>query len=215
LNEGTAQDPISRIAPASGFLEYLNFSSCGKQVIAKLAGQFCPETHSIEKNPVYQLTVKSARAKPKSSESNKQIISLRDNMKGGLMQISNVINSNYQFQSTTFSHRSLIRQVELVSQNEEVEEKQLLLSLPKWAGANQLGVSVMVPECREEKIRIILNKVSQGLYSLSDPVDYHFPAIVRKDQRAIPRGRKRDANGKLLGSDDGKANVLGQFLKNE
>lgn len=120
---------------------------------------------------------------------------------------------NFQFQSTASSHKSLIRQVELVHHNKDEEEKQLLLSLPKWNEANQLSVSVMVPECRQEKIEIILNKVSQPLYSLSDPVNQRFPAVVRKDQRAVPQGRKRDARGNIPDSEGRKSITPAEFMR--
>ena len=105
------------------------------------------------------------------------------------MQASGGMNGNYQFQSTTFKHKGSIRQVELVRQNEDVEEKQLLLSLPKWDGANQLGVSVMIPQSRE-KIRIIMNKVSQPLYGQWIIISLLFLRKISKPYHREERGMR-------------------------
>jgi len=93
------------------------------------------------------------------------------------------------------------REVQVLRRSEEGETAQSLVSLPNWHGIEGASVNIHAPKTQEEKISIILNKVAQPQYNLSDPTDTHSPAIVRKDIRALEPLRKRNARGELVRCD--------------
>lgn len=68
---------------------------------------------------------------------------------------------------------------------------QSFLSLPGVESVDHLDATIRIPETGTEHLQVALDKNLRPLCSMLDEPDRHFPALIVKDQRAIPKGQKR------------------------
>ncbi|KAK8074416.1 hypothetical protein PG997_009079 [Apiospora hydei] len=79
---------------------------------------------------------------------------------------------------------------------------QSLVSLPVVDSLGHLNASFKIPETGTERLQVVLNKNQRLRYSILDEPDRHFPAVIAKDQRAIPKGKKRQIEGRDSEADE-------------
>jgi hypothetical protein len=192
-------------------VESLNFSMCGTQIVIKFCGQILPEVHSLLSDPVYQWTLNNCKTRSegyaysqmqsssqtKTSYQNESAVGLRSASLG----FGQIAASGSTFHEVVLSANPREREVQVLRRSEGGETAQPLVSLPNWHGTEDASFNVHAPKTREGKIGIILNKVAQPWYSLSDPADVHLPALVQKDVRALGLLRKRNVRGELVRCD--------------
>jgi hypothetical protein len=213
--------------------ECLNFSACGTQFIVKFSEAFLPQVHSITSDPVYQWALSQVQsANYEDTVSDKRNSQRLTKFHHGPMLDSRSTNFDIgqitatQSSSTqaVLSTKNARRDIQIKHRTSEgVEETQPLLSLPRWEGLD--AVSVGVHACsRDEKIRIVLNKAAQPSYSLDEPAEVKFPAVIKKDARAlvhketktIEMSRKRTASRELLReSGSGRSDLRLQWSSEE
>ena len=186
-----------------GSLEILQFSACGKQVIAKKSSQSHPHVVSIEDCTAYKMASESGRRASCISNDTQQnlLIPTRD-----LRQVA--LSKNLSFGEGSIlihgpsgdSHCIRVSvesmgansNVQLIRQRDSVVESQPILTLPAWKGVDSLSVKVLTPTAQNDQLTVILHHEPQLFYSMSDSgADFH-PTIIRKDGRALPRMSIRD-----------------------
>ena len=189
-------------------VESLNFSSCGTQIVVKLSGQFLLEVQSIVMDPAYeaawsQCYVSSSECEPLDAQEHTQ-----DESNHTERQITKLSSTSFELGKTTASDSSSRRvivssggisqrNIQVVQRSAGVEEIQPLVSLPDWAGIDNVDIGVRESGAQDDHIKITLNKLPQPLYDWTDPIDMNLPCIVRKDRRALGPSQKRNANCEL------------------
>jgi hypothetical protein len=195
--------------PTKSGVKYLNFSACGTQIVVKFCGRFNPEVMCIKSDPVYQWALQQSQDSSNNynvasqKQKNTQITTsnsfeLAVGPRSTSLALGQVVVNDSSSHKVVISRNASQRVVQVMYRSGKDEEVQSLVSLPSWAGVDNIDITVHAPTTREERINNILNKAAQPWYSLSDPQDVHLPAVVRKDTRAIGPLRKRDARGKLV-----------------
>lgn len=109
-------------------------------------------------------------------------------------QIQNILEPDGQrvYQELTVSTSGLTG-VDIVQHRRGARETQPLVSLPATRSIGHLSVDMSSPDPSSpaSSVKVVINKMPQTVYSMSDPADALFPAVITKDSRAIRKGRKR------------------------
>lgn len=193
-------EAFTTLCTAPRSIEYLNFSTCGTQVIIKHHRQALQDVCSIQSNPVYQLAMaQHSQQRPSNNPSTAQVNrSNHDSSQNVdmLEETSSTKQLSESFIATHFRKAELAttnskREIRLKNVSQRGEEVQSLLFLPDMLSADTIKVQVRAPMTREQKIRIVLHKAEQPWYTMSDPADVALPAIVEKDVRALAPLQKR------------------------
>jgi len=208
-NESTISYPCSVTKPS---VESLDFSACGTQIVFRYTAARFSEVLSIEQDPAYR----SAQTNQNQAADWRMCFhmdstsspNLTPKMEDSLThlptstQLSHLHYSNHN--DTTTLNKVIYqpgkgqRNVEVLHRSEGLESRQSLVSLPRWAGIEKLNISVHHPPAEDEdRINIVLNKPSQDFYFLEDDADNHFPAVLRKDVRALQAPQRRTPASRL------------------
>lgn len=212
-------DVFISLCTAHRSVEYLNFSTCGTQVIIKYHDQALQDVCSIQSNPVYQVAMEQhSKQRPLNALSTAQETcpnQVRARSENALEKSSSSNELSETFVATharnvELSTNKSIKEVRIKGRSQREEEVQPLLFLPEVQSADTLRFQVRAPVTREQKIRIVLHKAEQPWNTVSNPADAFFPAVVEKDVRALAPLQKRCFNRKEIEEPQKKRKVLGQ-----
>ncbi|KAK8062041.1 hypothetical protein PG994_008407 [Apiospora phragmitis] len=201
-------DSESTKLPGRRKLRGLSFSSCGKNLILDNVDDEYPYVHSIADFQIYKnlgQTLQKGKARDPQLAT---AVTEQDLRHGTSICLGSGTLHSQQMQQYTDNEGKAIVQGLQINQSTvttlEVTQwsgdgeatTQSLVSLPAVESAKYLGASIKIPETSTERLQVVLNKNPRPLYNMRDEPDRHFPALIVKDQRAIPKGKKRQIEGK-------------------
>ena len=193
-------DVFTSLCTAPRSIEYLNFSTCGTQVIIKHHEQALQDVCSIQSNPVYQTAMEQhSQQRPLNALSTAQVSCPNHDRSRSedTLEKSSSTNELSEIFTATHSRKAELatndskREIRIKRISQRGEEVQPLLLLPDMHSADIIRFQVGAPMTREQKIRIVLHKAEQPWYTISGPADVALPALVEKDVRALAPLQKR------------------------
>ncbi|KAK8123233.1 hypothetical protein PG984_011903 [Apiospora sp. TS-2023a] len=202
--------------PGRRNLRSLSFSSCGTNLIVDGTMDEYPSVQPITDLPIYKKlhTPDDGKIQVQDAQISTKVTLRQDFVSNGTLvcsdlsgggtlqsrQTQQLISQDGQtiFHSLQVTTSSAVNVLEATQRRGGESSTQTFLSLPGVDSVDYLDASVRFPAATgtgAECLRVILNKNPQPRYSMADRPDRNFPALVIKDPRAIPRGRKRAIEG--------------------
>lgn len=200
---------LGRSRLAYGFLSDLGFSACGENIITQNSSSQYRSIKSIVQHKIY--AKQKAATKRPAVPTTQALSPSRAKIGGMTVQAyhAGAIRSGHLQHYLDSNQRSVYQQlavstsgqadIGIVQHRDGVDDThtQPILSLPKTEHINYLDIDMNLPAAKDSNIRLVVNKRPQTCYSMSDPTDTLFPAVITKDRRALSRelvGTKRVPN---------------------
>ena len=182
-------------------LQSLQFSASGKELVYMAQKKRHPTVLSIDAASAYTMAKSGAYEKVRGSNTSQEVSLTKSSATqflGSHLEVPRVfaqgdilVHNPQMHTMVGFDLKAATHDVQLVHTNGGFEERQSLLSLPRWADSKHVKVSVHMPtRNRRDKIRIVLNKSPKTLYTFSNDVEESEPAVVDKEMIALPPIRK-------------------------
>ncbi|KAK8043293.1 hypothetical protein PG993_005723 [Apiospora rasikravindrae] len=185
-------------------LRGLRFSSCGRSLVVDDDLDVYPSVHSITHMRSYQKHY-ALGMENYNNEQNALAVVEPATRRGILIcQGGSTLQSQDIQHYTDIRAKAVLQRLQVQGSALEVTQwgnremsVQSLVSLPAVENLNYLDASIKVPGMGRERLQVVLNKNPRPVYSMLDEPDRHFPAVILKDQRAIPRAVKRQIEGRV------------------
>jgi hypothetical protein len=201
-----ASENLSSLFISEKGFEYIHFSACGTNIIAKSAESPFPEVISIAGNSVYQSGLHRAfiDCSPRAGGD------FADQMQSGAisdrqelsmvpvdrMELGNPVVTEASSYNLGLSLGSSHRSVKVVQSSGETATIQNVLALPDlWNDVDRsVQVSMDSSDAKENHLNIIFHQSSKPWYDPTEHPEAHFPMLVNKHKAAMLLPQKTALN---------------------